>query len=755
MVVGALSVNAQYTLTHDGTDYDLIQSWFSPVQETPITAEIGAIMNPCENMADMTGKVAMYRFENTCHPAVTAELAEQAGASAVIVCGIFSRSTGNLFFPDATGTDVQIPSFTMDPDACLEIIAAGGNVTVGPKCKDAVPANAVWGSNGEGTFNGGLNDWTIIGDGLTYEPQSIINRGTYYNGPPQASSPTACNGMVVGNSDFLNESGACLSSATSPCIGELESPVIDLSGVESQGLAVQFHQTLRQFRSNYKILYSLDGGMNYDTIHGNRTTEVAGFNSHVVINDPVTTETKTVALCMNAGQDLSNFRIKIRYEGYYYFWAIDDVYIVNDPGQDVQLGPWASGVINYATPAGNGDVIALMADINNQKGEDANNVVLTARMLSGEDVIQEKSFDYNTVQGCNSITSENKLFPETMTLPETTGDYRLVYNVSSDNDVNDDNNTRVRRFVVTENFFSKLPHAEIEYYWSPRDPGFYSMGNVYYVGNNKDADGNPYILDQLNVAIGSTGSDFVSGSVDVSVYEWIDLNGDGQINPVGEGDVPERTLLAKKSIAFLGEDAQYENYFVDFSDENIELKENTFYLCVLHSAPLNSGTESHRFGVSEDELYDYSPTVYAFGNEVEVSGEPLNLTRLSTVVSNIESSADNNDTRELFSATSRTLFLDMYIKKSTNTEEINENIGVSVFPNPATTNIVVDLALESVSDNVNLQFIDAQGRVVKSVDFSDVINDKLNVNVEDLATGVYMINIRTAEGMTSTRFIKG
>lgn len=138
-----------------------------------------------------------------------------------------------------------------------------------------------------------------------------------------------------------------------------------------------------------------------------------------------------------------------------------------------------------------------------------------------------------------------------------------------------------------------------------------------------------------------------------------------------------------------------------------------------------------------------------------ISDNPLNQTRVGSV-GGTGNGVDDEDTRRLFQINNFTALIEMTLKPvEVSTEDINENIGVQVYPNPAVNNVVVDLALENVSESVNLQFVDAQGRVVKSVNFENVLNDKLNVNIDDLSTGVYMINIRTAEGFTSTRFIKG
>lgn len=74
----------------------------------------------------------------------------------------------------------------------------------------------------------------------------------------------------------------------------------------------------------------------------------------------------------------------------------------------------------------------------------------------------------------------------------------------------------------------------------------------------------------------------------------------------------------------------------------------------------------------------------------------------------------------------------------------------SVFPNPASN--VINVTNKNLVSINNVSFTDLNGRVVKQVSFSDVSN--VQVNISELSSGVYMMNISSAEGNITKKIIK-
>lgn len=82
----------------------------------------------------------------------------------------------------------------------------------------------------------------------------------------------------------------------------------------------------------------------------------------------------------------------------------------------------------------------------------------------------------------------------------------------------------------------------------------------------------------------------------------------------------------------------------------------------------------------------------------------------------------------------------------------NVGANISVSPNPASDNLLVDLSLLK-DKNVTLQIFDAQGKQMKSMDNIDV-TVKTSVDISELPVGNYTINVITKEEIITRNFIK-
>ena len=75
--------------------------------------------------------------------------------------------------------------------------------------------------------------------------------------------------------------------------------------------------------------------------------------------------------------------------------------------------------------------------------------------------------------------------------------------------------------------------------------------------------------------------------------------------------------------------------------------------------------------------------------------------------------------------------------------------SISVYPNPATS--IVNLSSKDSLTFENVTIVDVNGRSVQTF----VVNQtQTQINVSDLTSGIYFLNIETNEGSTVKKFIK-
>ena len=102
-------------------------------------------------------------------------------------------------------------------------------------------------------------------------------------------------------------------------------------------------------------------------------------------------------------------------------------------------------------------------------------------------------------------------------------------------------------------------------------------------------------------------------------------------------------------------------------------------------------------------------------------------------------------------------YLRLYLEfGTTSSEEVKESISnaiINVFPNPTSEFVTVDVALNDLSEAVNIMIIDINGRVVANENFSNIQNDKLTFDVSNYAEGNYFVRIQTDNGFEVKQFI--
>jgi len=390
-----------FTINVDGVDQEFISintGAFGVCSDDVISAEfvLSDPLTACEALTnDMIGKVAVID-RGTCSFIDKARAAQAVGAIAVLICNNASADPGtnglvNMGVDTNEVNDVTIPVYSASLESCImfrTVLPANGSIS--PPPFDETPAEkVVWGNEpGQGDFDGGKNGWGTVTlecngapselDTWKYDADGILDEGALSLGV--SPGPSFCNGMMAFDSDYLDNEGRIVDAngnidltqqGTGPCaapqIGELVSPIIDISGSDVAGVSLEFYQETRQLNSRYFIEYSIDGGLEYTAVEINDEIDGNAFNEVVKM---------TIPLPGAAGS--SQLRVKFTFLGNYYYWLIDDVKIVERAANNLRVNENFFAVApNVRVPKSQVDPINFLADIQNLGASTQENTMLS------------------------------------------------------------------------------------------------------------------------------------------------------------------------------------------------------------------------------------------------------------------------------------------------------------------------------------------------------------------------------------------
>lgn len=85
---------------------------------------------------------------------------------------------------------------------------------------------------------------------------------------------------------------------------------------------------------------------------------------------------------------------------------------------------------------------------------------------------------------------------------------------------------------------------------------------------------------------------------------------------------------------------------------------------------------------------------------------------------------------------------------------LNANIGeLNLFPNPASTQVALELELTQVSD-VKVELTNLNGQVLSTQHSTEVTKVKFDFDVTGWAPGIYLVKVQTESGSSTVRFVK-
>lgn len=711
---------------------------------------------------------------------------------------------------------IPVVGLNYDDCVRIRVAAEGANVGAEIRyfCGTAsYPPNTLWGDGGEGEFNGNMGDWTFENDcneGWEFTTNQSVPGPAFTEG-------TSCNGFMTFPSWWQSTSGGGTENidplSDVYCNGRLFSPNIDLSGETVDGLFCEFwHSNFHYYGGYTQLAVSYDDGVTYPDTMAVSAAANAGTNptapAVVAGCDLLTTPVndgfvEKMRIPINGYTDQGQVKLQFIHSGGFYSATIDDVLLTNG-GQyfDLEVGQtYKTSGFAYRIPVDQALPVPFHADIINKGNVACDNPEMTANvLLDGNTVFTTTNTQYGAQPPVSCFLNENLSFEEMFT-PTEVGTYRMdLVNTTAD-DKFADNNVTSNQFEITDYIWgTSTETATRTQMWDgliADEPGANGWIGwdwaIAYPFHITKGEGN--FLHRLTIGVEPLPT--TSGSISTYVYKWVPSdasfpNGCGGVNADGDRSGfdyninPDDTQLVgicsnvfgqQRTTVPLNSSLQsepgidFENIKMHIGQADratgdlitnsageplpLELEDNTSYVLVFAIVP--SDDEEINFqavDAADGTFYYQGATNYAYAyNE--------SCLRSGAMVATLDNDGDfERDIDQLVFdrfLTNNTPWLEMLIgpAEALGTEDLTAaaDQSISVYPNPVTDQINVQIDLEATSDVVSFELMDISGKTVKTAQFSDIKTANLTMSVKDVTPGVYTLNVRSEAGFTARKVI--
>lgn len=628
--------------------------------------------------------------------------------------------------------------------------------------------------------------WTWTGTGQANVGSAYSAFGTALNAPI-VSNTTRGRGAAIFNSDYLDGRGvsgqtwlgtAGIGQAPSDGDGhngELWSPLIDARG--QSNMSVVFTQVYRHNQSSASIpcyastaiSWSEDNGKTWKDTICIRENEVLGLYQQTVVSGATSsnaaTNSQRVSIRLPNSVGTDSFRIKFIFDGDYFFWLVDDVELAS-VRNNLSIDPtYYSKPPAYSTPRAQSDSVVFAANVLNMGSSKATNVRLTAFVRN--DSSQQEVFSTTTNLGTIDAgkMSGAYVFPTKWALPKNgtgtkfwfTG-YRLTSDSTDQFTRNDSIRTlfSLRDSLFRTDFFTDgkafVPgYRPASSAWSATEPKSWKIGSVFYTSSVGTAV-------SVNTNISSLSS-FVGRSFAATLYKWVDTNNDGQVQE------DERSLVAYAERVVASGNA---NPFTMYWQNNlgsgpVYLQANSIYLAMFEFN--STGPNDGLFYIFNDgQWMNANMDAYAKAGRRRYYGvinananTPGAVWRTNVFAGTkyAQTTQNSDPARDTVASNNIVPNLTMTIwpGRVDNKEVLNDNNKMSIFPNPASDRINVDLNLEQHESVILLRVIDVDGRILMEKEYNNVKQGQFELNVSNLANGTYSLQLQTLDAYKTKRFV--
>ena len=620
----------------------------------------------------------------------------------------------------------------------------------------------IWGGPGDknSEFAGGLNDWTVNAVSPNdsalwlWEADGKADKGKWWYGRDAIESPSVSNGAAVFDSDYYDTGGTNGNhgDGPAPCpqTSELISPTFSCIGHES--VWIRFNQYYRTWNSVTKIAVSIDNGESWiwEKI----------LNEDISLNNSTERNSVKQINISNIAKNQTEVKIKFIWEGLYYFWILDDVYVMSNPPADPQIvGTWYPPD-RFDTPKEiiTHDSMKFKMRVINQGSVDSKNVAGTISIVKDDDLtsIYRDTVIFD-IAAMDTIDIKFKSF-----VPDSdidTGLYFALYQIDADSAASSYKKLYPQYFHVGGNY---LDGSNVMYKWKYSICDNIPDQSYSYQGNNDDGTINTVIhlnyyktgdwvdnpdirfysaFSYIGVRMLTPDNDNISYPIEMFVFEVADSIKDDFSNLKGDDDIIG---------GLQGDQLKYVGYASEIM-ENVSQSE--LLTLPLSSADNDEGLflkpgKKYFLGAMWNEGTRYYQTTDNYYHGIKRFFYPDQ--HLSFIY------GDYGDGPQYYGVTREIgSWMMGFISKftvSTRENALPEST-VILRQNPVNRSLEVDIKFENNIKHATMVVYDMNGSIVHIKNIYNIKEASESFDVSSLPSGIYLFTLFTKDKLSTKKFV--
>ncbi len=375
------------------------------------------------------------------------------------------------------------------------------------------------------------------------------------------------------------------------------------------------------------------------------------------------------------------------------------------------------------------DTLGFSANLTNVRGNDLNNVVLTAsvKTVAGAEVFST-SITIPTLTG--DVVDSLFILPDLFAPELPVDQYRVIYTTSSDPDGdNDFGDLRRNDFRVTENLFAKDDNISVGFRPGTLPATGWGVGNLYVMSTGALDN---YQVRTVEFAHATNAGDRPINKIGADLFLFR-VNND----VAADWNLFEGTDFLSPSFEFKGTGSyQAAANATNYQAQQVEMTD-------LGTAEVGVPLDNGASYVLAAFYPDSSNTAFnAFDTDVAPAG-PSGISTVTYSTQWFLGGFQGNPAAYV------RMYIDLVV---TTDEQPLPDSYMNVFPNPANDVVNLGFHFEKATD-VTITIAELSGRTIQIQDRQGLVNETLTYQIPQLASGVYLARIATKEGTLTKKFV--